>query len=108
MVNQELVQKLISKKVKLNQNRVRKIHQLRKKSLICLFEIVVKPPKRYAQADVISFSLIVVEKIDEIVLRTYEEVMKSKDQDLWLQAMEKEMIALKKNNTWKLVDKPKD
>ena len=34
--------------------------------------------------------------------------MKSKDKDLWLQAMEEEMTALKKNNTWKVVDKPKD
>ena len=44
----------------------------------------IKPPKRYAQADVISFALTVVEEIDEIVPRTYEEVMKSKDKDLLL------------------------
>ena len=37
---------------------------------------VVKPPKRYAQVDVISFAFTVVEEIDEIVPRTYEEVMK--------------------------------
>ena len=43
---------------------------------------VVKPPKRYAQRDVMSFTLTVVEEIDEIVPRSYEEVMKSKDKDL--------------------------
>ena len=45
---------------------------------------VVKPPKRYAQADVISFALAIAEEIDDIVPRSYEEVMKSKDKDLWL------------------------
>ena len=68
----------------------------------------VKPPKRYAQADVISFALTIAEETNEIVPRSYKEVMKSKDKDLWLQAIEEEMIALKKINTWKLVDKPKN
>ena len=103
MANQELMQKLISKRVKLNQNRVRKIHQLRKKSPICLFETkkrrVVKPLKRYAQADVISFTLTIIEEIDEIVPRTHKEVMKSKDKDLWLQAIEEKMTTLKQNKT---------
>ena len=60
---------------------------------------VVKPLKRYAQADVISFALTVAEKIDKIVPRTYEEVVKNKDKDLWLQAIREAMTALKKNNT---------
>ena len=33
---------------------------------------VVKPLKRYAQADVVSFELTVAEAIDVIVPRTYE------------------------------------
>ena len=69
---------------------------------------VVKPPKRYAQADIISFALIVAKEIDEIVPKTYDEVMKCKDKNLWLQATKEEMRALKKNNTGKFVDKPKD
>ena len=44
----------------------------------------VKPPKRYAQADVISSTLTVAEEIDEIVPRIYEDVTKSKGKDLWL------------------------
>ena len=59
----------------------------------------LNPPKRYAQADAISFALTVVVEIDKIVLRTYEEVMKSKDKDSWLESMKEEMPALKKNNT---------
>ena len=69
---------------------------------------VVKPLKRYAQADVIFFAVTVTVEIDEILPRSYEEVVKSKDKDLWLHAMEEEMTTLKKNNTWKLVEKPKN
>ena len=44
----------------------------------------IKPPSRYAQANVISFALTIAEENDAIVPRSYEEVMKGKDKDLWL------------------------
>ena len=84
VVKQELVQNLISKKVKLKQNMVRKIHQQRKKSPTCLFEIE-KEELLSHQTDMlkqISFALTVAEEINEIVPRTYEEVMNSKNKDL--------------------------
>lgn len=63
----------------------------------------IRPPSRYAQADRISFSLTVAEEIDKIEPRTYEVMMRSKDKKLCVQAMQEEMAALKKNNTWNLL-----
>lgn len=37
---------------------------------------------------------------------SYSEAMKRKDKDLWLQAMKEELGALRKNDVWKLVDRP--
>lgn len=59
----------------------------------------IRPPIRYAQADV----------IDEVEPRTFQEgiVVKSTHKQKWMKAMDEEIDSLKKNKTWELVPKPK-
>lgn len=40
--------------------------------------------------------------------KTYFQAMKSDDYELWGKAIEEEMDALNKNNTWEIVPRPKD
>lgn len=44
----------------------------------------------------------------DVILQNYEEAMNSEDSKNWNNAMENEMNSLSKNETWILVNKPKD
>ena len=63
------------------------------------------PPTRYDwEDDRVSFAL-VTETGD---LGSYREVIEADDHDKWITAMEQEMKSLDRNQTWELVDLPKD
>ena len=65
-----------------------------------------KAPTRYGFADLISFSLLVAEDLDDSEPKSYKEAVSSKNRKLWLDAMKEEMHSLEKNQTWTLVNKP--
>ena len=48
------------------------------------------------------------EKVDVFEPKTYREAVESSDKALWLVAMQQEMNAFAKNETWSLVERPKD
>ncbi|WVY98367.1 hypothetical protein V8G54_030518 [Vigna mungo] len=69
---------------------------------------ISKPTKRLGEADLICYALNAAEDINRSdEPRSYKEVLDSSDRHLWQGAMEEELEALKKNNTWRLVDLPK-
>ena len=57
---------------------------------------VVKLPKRYGIAYLISYALMVVDEITGEEPETYKQAMNSRDKLKWLSAMKKEMASLKK------------
>ena len=63
-----------------------------------------RPPVRYGFEDMLSFSLI---SSDGFPL-SYEEAVRSSEKERWMEAMVEELESLKKNNTWELVQLPKD
>ena len=69
---------------------------------------VIKLPKRYGIADMVSYALAVAEEVIGEEPTNYKQAMSSKDKKKWLSAMNEEIISLKKNNTWILVKKPQD
>ena len=46
--------------------------------------------------------------VEEIIPSSATEALNSSSGEMWLKAMQAELEALRKNETWKLVDKPKD
>ena len=67
---------------------------------------VVKLPKRYGIADLISYALMVANEVTGEEPESYNQVMNSKDKMKWLNVMKEEMTSLKENNTWVLVQRP--
>jgi len=63
----------------------------------------IKPPQRYAQADVDSFALSVVEDIEAQDPITYCETITGNESSQWIGAMNEELESLYKNRTWELV-----
>ncbi|XP_060670853.1 uncharacterized protein LOC132800700 [Ziziphus jujuba] len=61
---------------------------------------------RYGFADCIAYALKVAEEMDSEP-NTFEEALASKDLVKWKAAMDEEIDSLHRNQTWKLVDKPK-
>ena len=54
--------------------------------------------------EVISYALVIVNKD----LETFKKVMESPDNKSWIQGMMEEMESLQRNDTWQLVDLPRD
>ncbi|KAG8483857.1 hypothetical protein CXB51_023418 [Gossypium anomalum] len=64
----------------------------------------IKPPKKYAEADLVSYALNVAEDIDaNQELSNYSEAISYEDSEKWMFAMQEEMESLHKNKTWDLV-----
>lgn len=66
----------------------------------------IRPPKRYAEADMVFYALSIAEQVEHAEPTSYKEAMKNKDIDKWEMAMKEELDSLLKNNTWELVNKP--
>ena len=66
----------------------------------------IKTPARFAQADLIVYAFSVGDKIEYDEPASFLEACQSKDKEHWHAAMREEMSSLKRNKTWKLVDKP--
>ncbi|KAG8503622.1 hypothetical protein CXB51_001566 [Gossypium anomalum] len=68
----------------------------------------IKPPKKYAEADLVAYALNVAE---DIVANqepsNYSEAISYEDLEKWMFAMQKEIESLHKNKTWDLVKFPK-
>ena len=54
--------------------------------------------------EVISYALVIMNEDPE----TFKEAMESLDNESWMQDMMKEMESLKRNDTWQLMDLPRD
>ncbi|KAG8499388.1 hypothetical protein CXB51_005980 [Gossypium anomalum] len=68
----------------------------------------IKPPKKYAEADLVTYALNVAEDIDvNQEPSNYSEAVSCEDSEKWIFAMEEEMESLHKNRTWDLVKLPK-
>ncbi|KAG8488863.1 hypothetical protein CXB51_016741 [Gossypium anomalum] len=68
----------------------------------------IKPPKKYAEADLVAFALNVAEDIDaNQEPSNYSEAISCEDSEKWMFAMQEEMESLHKNKTWDLVKLPK-
>ena len=68
----------------------------------------IKPPQRYAKADLIAYALNVTEGIDYSAEPfTYLETINCNDSRRWMIAMQEDMKSLHKNDTWDLVRLPK-
>ncbi|KAH9764272.1 hypothetical protein KPL70_001465 [Citrus sinensis] len=66
----------------------------------------IKMPKKYGIADLISYALTVGDEVTGGEPLSYKEAMRCEDKLKWYAAMQDEIVSLKKNNTWILVDKP--
>ncbi|KAG8497502.1 hypothetical protein CXB51_008962 [Gossypium anomalum] len=68
----------------------------------------IKPPKKYAEADLVAYALNVVEDIDaNQEPSNYSKPISYEDSEKWMFAMQEEMESLHKNKTWDLVKLPK-
>lgn len=67
----------------------------------------IKPPHKYAYADMVSFALTVASEIDDSDPVSLKEAMECVDKKCWLEAMKDEVESLEKNHTWTLVPTPK-
>lgn len=68
---------------------------------------ITKVPQRYEHVDMISYAL-VANFLQEMEPNSYKEAMESEETCKWYLAMEQEMLSLRKNHTWELVEKPRD
>ncbi|KAG8479428.1 hypothetical protein CXB51_029898 [Gossypium anomalum] len=68
----------------------------------------IKPPKKYAKSDLVTYALNVAEDIDvNQEPSNYSEAVSCEDSEKWMFAMQEEMESLHKNRTWDLVKLPK-
>ncbi|KAG8472343.1 hypothetical protein CXB51_034269 [Gossypium anomalum] len=68
----------------------------------------IKPPKKYAEADLVTYALNVAEDIDaNQEPSNYSEAVSCENSEKWMFAMQEEMESLHKNRTWNLVKLPK-
>ncbi|KAG8480615.1 hypothetical protein CXB51_024767 [Gossypium anomalum] len=68
----------------------------------------IKPPKKYAEADLVAYALNVAEDIDaNQEPSNYSEAISCEDSKKWMFAMQEEMESLHKNKIWDLVKLPK-
>ncbi|KAG8474425.1 hypothetical protein CXB51_033824 [Gossypium anomalum] len=68
----------------------------------------IRPPKKYAKIDLVSYALNVTEDIDaNQEPSNYSEAISCEDSEKWMFAMQEEMESLHKNKTWNLVKLPK-
>ncbi|KAH9686286.1 hypothetical protein KPL70_014312 [Citrus sinensis] len=67
---------------------------------------VIRPPRRFAYADLIAFALTAAHEIATNEPRTYSEAINSDKAEEWIKVMDEEMMSLKKNHTWNLIERP--
>ncbi|KAG8490688.1 hypothetical protein CXB51_013811 [Gossypium anomalum] len=68
----------------------------------------IKPLKKYAEADLVVYALIMAEDIDtNQEPSNYSEAISCEESEKWMFAMQEEMESLHKNKTWDLVKLPK-
>lgn len=63
----------------------------------------IKPPSRYAYADLVAYALTMAESFEEEEPSTYRAAIESKESDKWTVAMTEEIESLHRNQTWELV-----
>ncbi|KAG8477766.1 hypothetical protein CXB51_027752 [Gossypium anomalum] len=69
----------------------------------------IKPPKKYAEADLVAYALNLAEYIDANQKPSnYSKPVSCEDSEKWMFTMQEEMESLHKNRTWDLVKLPKD
>ena len=68
----------------------------------------IRPPKRYAYADMVAYALSVAESIKIPEPSTYNEAINYDEATEWTVAMTEEMESLHKNQTRELVKPPRE
>ena len=69
---------------------------------------MIRPPQRFGHADMICYAVNTAEEVEHEEPKSYKEAIKSKEKTLWLEAMKEELHSLSKNQTWTLVERPKN
>ncbi|KAH9649066.1 hypothetical protein KPL70_025842 [Citrus sinensis] len=64
----------------------------------------IRPPKRYAVADLIAYALTSAQELNDDEPMTYQEAITGKNKLEWNRAMDEEMTSLMKNKTWELIE----
>ena len=67
----------------------------------------IRAPTRYSHAEIVSFALSVAEETKNEEPQSYREAVSRSDKNKWLKALKEEMDSLEKNETWQLVERPK-
>ncbi|KAG8481048.1 hypothetical protein CXB51_025755 [Gossypium anomalum] len=68
----------------------------------------IKPPKKYAKADLVAYALNVAKDIDaNREPSNNSETISCEDSEKWMSTMQEEIESLHKNRTWDLVELPK-
>ncbi|KAG8494480.1 hypothetical protein CXB51_011893 [Gossypium anomalum] len=68
----------------------------------------IKPPNKYAEADLVAYALNVAKDIDaNQEPSNYSEAVSCEDSEKWMFSMQEEMESFHKNRTWDLVKLPK-
>ena len=67
-----------------------------------------KPTQRCGFAELIAFALNLAKDIEQYEPLTYVGAMKSSQKREWMQAMVEEIQSLESNQTWELVDRPRN
>jgi hypothetical protein len=68
---------------------------------------IIRPPSRYGYSD-FAYCLAIAEDVDSCNPSTYKEAVNSKEAKNWISAMKEELDSLKRNETWSLVNPPKN
>ena len=66
---------------------------------------VIRPPRRYTYTDLIAFTLTTTHEITADEPRKYSEAINSDKAEEWIKAIDEEMMSLKKNHTWNLIER---
>lgn len=68
----------------------------------------IKAPSRFGYVHMVTFALTTAKKPEREEPKTYTEAINCKEYQKWLSATHDEMNSLNKNETWVLVDKPRE
>ena len=64
-------------------------------------------PQRYSYLDLVAYALSSASEVTGEEPLAYDQVVSAKDSDKWVEAMQSKIASLKKNQIWKLVERPK-
>ncbi|KAL2466617.1 putative mitochondrial protein [Abeliophyllum distichum] len=107
-VNQEVREPKISETVVPNQEQLEDTNLRNYQLVIDRERRQVRPNLKYTFLNLMEFVLISSEALESVELFSYEEAVYCKNSENWKKTMRGEIHSLGKNDTWKLVERPKN